>query len=227
MTLKFEMISIVSPKVQMAAYHVQVCHRNGVKGLAEIEGPRKFGREALSAVQQLARNNTPKGCRVIMRMGEIGGQISGEQIAFDLLGGEILRTTIRTPEFDPKVEPQPSGVDLKPDSDCVFCNKSIPNRTPVLKEEGVFVFEPPKKDAKEHLLFIPLIHWRDLMQVTDPDYFGAVFSKIVAISQRNEYQGGFLLESNNGPNGGQSIPHFHIHLKGGEKLPSPLWQDWQ
>jgi len=219
---------IVRPVNQRAAYHVQILHKKGYENLIKFPDIRGFGRDAFSTIQKLAKENTPRGFRVIMRSGEFGGQPAEGSLALDLLGGEILRTTIKS-MYDPNKELKPSEVDSKSDAECVF-DKIVSGKIPVpplLNEEGIFVFKPSEMLAKEHLLFIPTIHWRDISKVTDINFFGTLFVKIVNFANREEFKGGFLLESNNGPWAGQIVPHLHFHMRGGEKLESPFWQDWQ
>lgn len=221
-------ITVFSPSKQMATYHVQIKHKDGYQSLGEMPDPRKFGQEALSTIQGLARQNSHQGFRVLMRAGEFGGQPAGEPLALDLLGGEILKTTIRS-MYDPKKDLTPSAVNEKPDAECVF-DKIISGKIqvkPILNEEGVFVFRPSEMLAAEHLLFIPTQHYRDILGVTDPNFFGSVFVKIAEFAKKEKLDGGFILESNNGPWGGQVVPHLHFHMRGGEKLESPFWQDWQ
>ena len=190
--------------------------------------PRQFGKEALTAIQNLARQNSPQGFRVLLRAGEYGCQLDAEPLSFEILGGEIIRPEIRN-LYDPSKELTPSEVDKKPDADCVFdkiVNGQIPV-PPLFKEAQVFVFKPNQMLAKEHLLFIPTQHYRDILGVTDPDFFGSVFAKITEFAQEEEFSGGFMLVSNNGPWGGQAVQHLYFHMRGGEKFESPFWQDWQ
>jgi histidine triad (HIT) family protein len=216
------------PKVRMAAYHARVESEAGYRRLSDIKDPRSFGREGLSTIKALAKANASEGFRVIMRVGEDGGQLPGAPLAIEMIGGEVLRTTLRK-EFDPAAIPAPSNVNEKPDDKCVFdkfVSGAIPV-TPVLNEDGVFVTTPKENNAKEHYLFLPTTHWRDLTSVTDPEYFGTVFTKIVDFANKDVFARGFQLISNNGPWGLQAVPHLHFHMLGGEKLESPFWQDWQ
>lgn len=221
-------IRVVKPVTRKAAYHVRIQHVDGSPKLAKMKDLRGFGQEALVKVQELARKNSPQGCRVLMHVGEFGRQLPGQPIAFDLLGGEILRTAERS-MYDPKKEIRPSDVDKIPNENCVF-DKIIKGEIPVksiLNDGEVFVFPPKDKLAKKHLLFIPCTHYRDIFGVTDPNFFGSVFTRIVEIAGKEEFNGGFMLESNSGPWAGQAVPHLHIHMRGGEQLRSPYWQDWE
>jgi len=221
------LIEVVRPASPKAAYHVLVRHEKGYQNLKDISDPRQFGKEALSAIQNLARQNSPQGFRVLMRAGEYGRQLDGEPLSLEFLGGEIIRPEIRS-LYDPSKELSPSEVDKKPDADCVF-DKIVSGQIPVpplFKDAQVFVFKPNQMLAKEHLLFIPTQHYRDILGVTDPDFFGSVFAKIAEFAQKEEFTGGFMLASNNGPWGGQAVQHLHFHMRGGEKFESPFWQDW-
>jgi len=221
-------IEVVRPKSPKALQHFQARHQKGYQQLQEIPDIRQFGREALEMIQNIARQRSPQGFRVLMRVGENGSQTAGEPLAIELIGGEVLRTGIKS--LDDHSKPAAaSEVDKKPDAECVF-DKIISGQIPVkpiLNEDGVFIFKPSQMLAPGHLLFIPTRHFRDILSVTDPAFFGSVFAKIAQFAEREEYAGGFILESNNGPWGGQAVQHLHFHLRGGEKLDSPFWQDWQ
>jgi len=216
------------PKVRMAAYHVRVESEAGYRRLSDIKDPRSFGREGLSTIKALAKANASEGFRVIMRVGEDGGQLPEAPLAIEIIGGEVLRTSLQS-EFDPAALPTPSNVNERPDEKCIFDKliSGVIPETPVLKEDGVYVTTPKEKSAKEHYLFLPTTHWRDLSSVTDPEFFGAMFAKVIDFAQRDAFIKGFQLISNNGPWGLQAVQHLHFHLLGGEKLGSPFWQDWQ
>jgi histidine triad (HIT) family protein len=228
-------IKIVYPPSPKAGYHVQVRHQDGCYKLADIPDVKQFGREALANIQELARQHTPQGFRVLMRVGESGCQAAGEPISFEILGGEVLRPEIKI-LFDPNKEPTPSQVDRQPDEYCGFDNivkgrpfsgKDDDPATPLIfQDDQVTVFRPNRMLAREHLLFVPTRHYRDISRVTDPDFFGSVFARIAEFSQKTEFNEGFMLVSNNGPWGGQAVQHLHFHMRGGEKLDSPFWQDW-
>lgn len=211
----------------MAAKHLQVFARNGVKNMSGLSDPRAFGKEAFIQIQAHALSYLQGGFRVLMRVGENGGQSVGTPLTFDILGGEVLKTTIKS-LYDPSKEVLPSDVDKKSDADCVF-DKIIKGQIPVkpiVNDGEVFVFTPSEKLAKEHILFIPLEHIRDISKVANPNFFGSLFLRIAEFAAKSEFRDGFILESNNGPYAGQMVQHLHVHMRGGEKLESPFWQDW-
>ena len=219
---------IAHPAVKKAKYHVRVQLKSGEPNLFNLPDPRAFGQEALVLLQQLARAHAPEGFRIVMLAGQYGCQPADQPVGFDLLGQEVLRPAIKE-KVDLSVPPKPTEVDQKPDGECVF-DKFISGKIdvePELNQDGVFVFWPANEQAEMHYLLAPTTHWRDLTRVTDPRFFGALFAQVVEYARGEDFEGGFQLISNNGPWGGQEMPHFHFHMLGGQQLTSPFWQDWQ
>lgn len=110
-------------------------------------------------------------------------------------------------------------------SDCIFCaivEGKIPS-TRVYEDDQVIVFKDLNPVAPVHVLIVPRIHFgsiRDLA-AADPDgKLSAHLAKVIPEIARicGVDQSGFRLINNCGKDGGQTVPHFHIHLIGGEDL---------
>ena len=107
--------------------------------------------------------------------------------------------------------------------DCIFC-KIIAGESPAKKkfeDEEIIIFEDIEPKAKIHLLCVPKDHFADLTQLT-PDreeLLGHTFKKISTIDTVLGFKDGYRIIINQGKNGGQTVPHLHIHLLGGEVLP--------
>ncbi|MBI1327632.1 MAG: HIT domain-containing protein [Alphaproteobacteria bacterium] len=101
----------------------------------------------------------------------------------------------------------------------------IPNKT-VLENEYVLAFHDIHPQAPVHILVIPKGAYTDIGD------FGAHASEkeiaefYRAVSQIAKDAGltaeGYRVVANTGVNGGQDVPHFHVHIIGGEKLGSSL-----
>tara|TARA_B100000989_G_scaffold11751_1_gene8045 strand:- start:15 stop:365 length:351 start_codon:yes stop_codon:yes gene_type:complete len=76
--------------------------------------------------------------------------------------------------------------------------------------------------TKVHVLGIPKIScvdYSDFIIKSDSDIQIQFFKNIkVVINKLNLVSSGYRLISNSGMDGGQEVPHFHIHILGGEKV---------
>lgn len=98
----------------------------------------------------------------------------------------------------------------------------IPTNKPVYEDDHVLVFWDiaPKKQA--HVLILPkgaFIDMEDFAKnASDEDIVGLIRSipKVTAALGINK--AGYRLISNIGKDGGQEVPHLHLHILGGEKV---------
>lgn len=108
--------------------------------------------------------------------------------------------------------------------DCVFCN--IVNKTlesqALFENEELLVVRDILPKAPVHLLIIPKKHIVSVhhMESSDAKLLGDM---IFVAKQMAEKFGvgdtGYKLIFNVGRDGGMVIPHMHLHLLGGKKLP--------
>lgn len=111
--------------------------------------------------------------------------------------------------------------------DCVFCN-IIAGKIPsdiVYKDEGVIAFRDINPQSPVHLLIIPREHLTSLLEVTDGET--PLMGHMLAVANRlAREQGvsktGYRLVINCGKQGGQLVPHLHLHLMGGRQLSGQL-----
>ena len=96
----------------------------------------------------------------------------------------------------------------------------------VYEDDKVLFFKDIKPIAKVHVLGIPKIACvdiEDFVNKSDTNTFNYFFKKIIdVVSQLGLKNEGYRLITNSGKNGGQEVPHFHIHIIGGEPLGSKL-----
>ena len=110
--------------------------------------------------------------------------------------------------------------------DCIFCgiaNGEIPART-VLETEDVIAFHDLDPKAPTHVLVIPRRHVEsiDAMSEGDEELIGRVFAAAKEVAGREGIAAdGYRLVTNIGRNGGQTVPHLHIHVLGGRRLTWP------
>ena len=99
--------------------------------------------------------------------------------------------------------------------------KEIPCKS-IYEDTKVLFFYDINPQAKIHVLGIPknkVINLREFINKTDKDtikYFFDKVSKVINILGLDEL--GYRLITNEGKNANQEVPHFHIHILGGENL---------
>ena len=108
--------------------------------------------------------------------------------------------------------------------DCLFCKiitGDIPSDT-VYEDEQVLVFKDISPKADVHLLMIPKKHINSLNEVSTSD--DAVMTHMLhllpTLAKEQGLNDGFRTIINTGKGGGQVVFHLHIHLLGGNNLPS-------
>jgi len=96
----------------------------------------------------------------------------------------------------------------------------------VYEDEYVLAFNDIAPQAPVHVLVIPKGAYISIddfganASAQEVAGFFAAVSKIAAEQSLSE--NGFRSIANTGDHGGQEVPHFHLHLLGGEKLGSML-----
>tara|TARA_B110000116_G_C16794169_1_gene565595 strand:- start:889 stop:1242 length:354 start_codon:yes stop_codon:yes gene_type:complete len=92
----------------------------------------------------------------------------------------------------------------------------------VYEDDKVLFFNDINPQAKVHILGIPkmdVVDFNDFIFRADKEFIAYFFSKTYhIIKEANIEKSGFKVITNSGEDGGQEVPHFHIHILGGEKL---------
>ncbi len=107
--------------------------------------------------------------------------------------------------------------------DCVFC-QIIAGKIPaefLYQDARVVVFRDINPAAPTHLLIVPKKHILSLAQLAETEI--AIIGHMVKIANRLARDGGiaesgYRLVINSGREGGQVVPHLHMHLLGGRRL---------
>ena len=106
---------------------------------------------------------------------------------------------------------------------CVFCKIAageIPGEI-LYQDEEVIAFRDIEPLAPVHLLIIPRRHIPSLTHLSDTDA-PLIGHMVMIANQLARDEGidgsGYRLVINCGEQGGQIVPHLHLHLLGGKKL---------
>ncbi|MBQ3403514.1 MAG: histidine triad nucleotide-binding protein [Synergistaceae bacterium] len=109
-------------------------------------------------------------------------------------------------------------------SDCIFCkiaNGEIPSNF-VYEDENVAAFRDVNPQAPVHVLVIPKKHIASSAEVQDSSVWSTLMNAAVKIARDMGLdKDGYRMVINTGEQGGQSVPHLHLHLLAGRNLGWP------
>ncbi len=105
---------------------------------------------------------------------------------------------------------------------CIFC-KIIAGDIPsprLYEDEKMIVIRDIEPKAKLHYLCIPKTHFALLSEMDGEkaEIVKHCFTVLPKIEKALGLEEGYRVIINQGANGGQTVPHLHIHLLGGEPL---------
>ena len=110
------------------------------------------------------------------------------------------------------------------DNDNIFAKilrGEIPNDT-VYEDDAVLAFRDIAPQAPVHVLVIPkgaYVSLDDFTQKASAEEVGRFFKTVGEIARSLGLESdGFRTIANTGINGGQEVPHFHVHICGGRPL---------
>jgi len=112
-------------------------------------------------------------------------------------------------------------------SPCLFC-KIIRGEAPgkiLYRDEQVTAFRDAHPAAPVHILIVPNRHIASVNDLGPEDelLIGRLFSVAKQLAQQEGTQeSGYRLIVNTGAHGGQTIPHLHLHLIGGQRMRHPM-----
>ena len=108
-------------------------------------------------------------------------------------------------------------------TDCIFC-RIVAGEIPgdiVYQDAEIIAFRDIHPVAPTHILLLPRKHVETLQELGESDV-GLVGRMVLRAGQLAEQEGvaerGYRLIVNCGPEGGQVVPHLHLHLIGGRQL---------
>lgn len=109
--------------------------------------------------------------------------------------------------------------------DCVFCKMAageIPVE-PVYENDLVMVIRDINPQAPTHLLVVPKLHYRSLLDCEDPALPGEMLKAAALVATRDGFaEKGFRTVVNTNPDGGQTVWHLHMHVLAGRPLAGRL-----
>ena len=111
-------------------------------------------------------------------------------------------------------------------SDCLFCriaSGAIPSNK-IAENEHALAFHDINPQAPTHVLVIPKQHLADSaaqLNAAHAPVIGAMFELAAQVAKREGLEGGWRLVTNVGTDGGQTVPHLHLHVLGGRPMKWP------
>jgi len=111
--------------------------------------------------------------------------------------------------------------------ECIFC-RIVAGEVPgdiVYQDENFLAFRDKEPQAPTHFIIVPKIHITSLTEFTEQQQ--ELAGRLIIIAKNlAEKEGvdkrGYRLVMNCGPDGGQAVPHLHLHLIGGRRLDDRL-----
>lgn len=104
-----------------------------------------------------------------------------------------------------------------------ICDKEIP-ATLVHEDDRCVAFRDISPQAPLHILIIPRkpIPRIGLAEAEDEALLGHLLLTAAKVARGEGIaDGGYRLVINNGPHGGEAVPHLHVHLLGGRQMKWP------
>ncbi len=107
-------------------------------------------------------------------------------------------------------------------NDCIFC-KIVAGAIPaqrVYEDDLMIAFKDINPKAPVHLLAVPRLHLARLDGLDD-SHRELIAHMMLTLPRlaREQGAGDFRTIINNGAGAGQEVPHLHMHILGGGKLP--------
>ena len=110
------------------------------------------------------------------------------------------------------------------DDDNIFARilrDEIPSKR-VYEDEWAIAFPDIKPQARLHILVIPrgrYVSWDDFAAKAKDEEIGGFIRAVANVAREHDLvQPGYRLLANVGHDGGQEVPHLHVHLFGGQRL---------
>lgn len=108
-------------------------------------------------------------------------------------------------------------------TDCIFCQIATGKISSEIlyRDEEVVAFRDINPQAPTHLLVIPKKHVPSLAHLSEAE--SPLIGHMVNIANRlanreGVFKSGYRLVINCGKEGGQLVPHLHLHILGGRQL---------
>jgi histidine triad (HIT) family protein len=93
----------------------------------------------------------------------------------------------------------------------------------VYEDDSVLAFRDIHPQAPTHILIVPkkLIPRIAEAEGDDQKLLGHLLLKAAEVAKQLDLETGYRLVINNGADGGETVPHLHVHILGGRHLAWP------
>jgi histidine triad (HIT) family protein len=93
----------------------------------------------------------------------------------------------------------------------------------VYEDDLVLAFRDIHPQAPTHVLIVPKKPIPRLAEATadDQKLLGHLLLKAAEVAKQLNLQNGYRLVINNGADGGETVPHLHVHILGGRHMDWP------
>lgn len=104
----------------------------------------------------------------------------------------------------------------------MLANGEIPTNM-VYEDDMIACFRDADPQAPVHCLIVPKKHVASLNEITDEhaEVMAHIMLKIKDIAAAEGLENGYRVVINTGEDGGQTVPHLHVHLLGKRSLQWP------
>jgi histidine triad (HIT) family protein len=112
------------------------------------------------------------------------------------------------------------------EQDCLFC-RIVAGEIPadaVRRSPGTLAFRDINPQAPTHVLVVTLAHHRDVaaLATADPALAAELLAEAAGVATAEGLTGtGYRVVTNVGDDGGQTVPHVHVHVLGGRRMTWP------
>ena len=93
----------------------------------------------------------------------------------------------------------------------------------VYEDDAVLAFRDIHPQAPVHVLIVPKKPVPRIAeaQVDDRQLLGQLLLKAAEVAKQLDLENGYRLVINNGADGGEAVPHLHVHILGGRHMTWP------
>lgn len=109
--------------------------------------------------------------------------------------------------------------------DCLFCKIAAGTISvnKLYEDEDAIAFADIEPKAPEHFLVVPKKHIASLDHIAKEDdvLLGHLLALVPQIARAQQIGNGFRTVINSGADGGQTVPHLHLHVLGGRPMHWP------
>lgn len=108
---------------------------------------------------------------------------------------------------------------MEKDIFCKIIGKEIKGDI-IYEDDDIVAFRDIRPQAPTHVLIVPRKHIAGVesLEVSDTAIAGKLIYAAKVIASQLQLADGYRLIINQGEDGGQAIPHLHLHLLGGKRL---------